>query len=105
LPESYLHGLAYTLGSTQERPAYLMGAYSNAGWRSYFPIAFAIKTEIPLLILLVMGIVAFALRRIRPRDPLLFWTLVAFGIVYTLSALNARINIGHRHLLPLYPLV
>ncbi len=105
LPEGYLYGMAYTLGTTQARPSYLMGEYSDHGWRTYFPIAFGLKTEIPLLVLLGSGIAALALRRLRPRDPLLFWTLVSFAAVYGLSAINTNLNIGHRHLLPLYPLI
>ena len=58
LPDAYLLGLAETIDYTAQRSAYLMGGYSEIGWRTYFPVAFLIKTPLPTLMLLAAAIVA-----------------------------------------------
>ncbi len=103
LPEGYLFGLARTLFFTGQRRAYLMGEYSDIGWRSYFPIAFALKTPIAVQLLLAAGIVTLLLRRARAADQVLLAGVVTFAVLYAGYVINARVNIGHRHLLPLYP--
>ncbi len=103
LPEAYLYGFAYTLHTTESRPAYLMGETGDAGWWSYFPIAFAIKTPVATLALMVAGAVALMTRAAVIRDPVLAAGLATFAVVWWLSAVSSHINIGHRHLLPAYP--
>ncbi|HNQ24900.1 MAG TPA: glycosyltransferase family 39 protein [Phycisphaerae bacterium] len=164
LPEAYLYGLAYTIKSTRQRWGYLMGEVSLNGWWYYFPIAFAIKTPIPTLLLLVVGVGALAGCCRNPRswapladgptqrggmgksrragtmsssgvaggspcdmpapsawachpsgpaggamkllrDPLLLAGLAALAVTYVALALDSPTNIGHRHLLPLYPML
>ncbi|MEW6249727.1 MAG: glycosyltransferase family 39 protein [Planctomycetota bacterium] len=105
LPETYTLGLAQTLERTATRGAYLMGEYSSTGWWSYFPIAFAIKTPVATQLLILAGFAAILLRRVRPRDGALVLGLGGYAVIFTASVLNARLNIGHRHLLPLYPVL
>lgn len=105
LPDAYLLGLAQTLASTSERSAYLCGRYSTRGWRSYFPIAFAIKTPLPTLLLVAAGCAALVRRRAPLRAPGLLLGLGTFAAVYGAYAVLGHINIGHRHLLPLYPVL
>ena len=104
LPDAYLFGLAYTYKSALERSAYLMGELSEEGWWYYFPVAFAIKTELAVLLLLVAGTMA-VVRVHRCSAPLLMIGLLGFSLVYAWSAVGGNLNIGHRHILPLYPLV
>jgi 4-amino-4-deoxy-L-arabinose transferase-like glycosyltransferase len=105
LPDAYLLGLAQTLESTSARTAYLMGEYSNTGWRVYFPLALAIKTPLATLLLVLAGLAALIRRRARVRDPVLMVGLVAFAVVYWVYVIGSRFNIGHRHLLPVYPVL
>jgi len=106
LPEAYLYGLGYTLKNTQSWPAYLMGELSMTGWRSYFPIAFAVKTPIPVTVLLLSGLVAMAVRRASAgRNVTLLLGLAGFVGVYAYSVITSHFNNGHRHLLPLYPVL
>ncbi len=105
LPEAYVYGLAMTFQSTEARSAYLLGEYSNEGWASYFPIAFAIKTPIAIIALTLAGAAALALRRAPVRDPVLLTGLITFAIIYAAYIINSHLNIGHRHLLPLYPIL
>lgn len=105
LPEAYLYGFTYMYHAAQGRMAYLMGQYSNTGWWYYFPVAFSIKTPIPILLLVAAG-AALLLRRTRAKPACVLSTgLLVFGLTYALTSLTSRLNIGERHLLPLYPLL
>jgi 4-amino-4-deoxy-L-arabinose transferase-like glycosyltransferase len=111
LPEAYLYGFAFTNKSAMYRPAFLDGEWSNTGFTSFFPRAFLYKTPIPLLLLLIIaciagylrwrnadsGAIARDLRRLSP-----IWALV---FVYGTFSLASHLNIGHRHLLPIYPAI
>ncbi len=105
LPEAYLLGLGQMRMFTARRWAYLMGEYSPEGFRSYFPIAFALKTPIATQLLLLAGLAAVALRRTRFRDGPLLAGLLVFVALFVGNVVASRYNIGHRHLLPVYPLL
>lgn len=79
-------------------PAFFMGNYSTDGWWYYFPTAFLLKTPIPLLIYIVVAFLFWSFRKNRAEYFLLFST----GII-ALAALSSHINIGIRHILPIYP--
>jgi len=73
---------------------FLFGELRWPGWWYYFPIAIFFKTPIPFLILMLAGC-ALLLRR-RPEVPLS--ALAILGV-----AMASNINIGIRHILPMYP--
>lgn len=111
LPEAWLHGLAFVLQFSRARGAFMSGEYSITGWVLFFPWAFLIKTPLPFLGLVLAGVVA-ALRRIlaRPaatvgRKLLPLTPLAALFLVYGTTSLLSHLNIGHRHILPLYPVL
>jgi hypothetical protein len=105
LPEAYLYGFSYALRSAEARDSYFMGQYSSVGRPAYFPLAFAIKTPIATMLLLAAGFLALICKpELRRRQPVLLWGLLAFVAAYAATAITSKINIGHRHLLPLYPL-
>ena len=101
VPEAYVYGLTSALHD-ETRLAYLHGVESVVGWRSYFPLAFLLKTPLPFLVLALWGLVLAAWRGPR-REVALF--LLAPLALYALVSVHSRLNIGHRHLLPLYPLL
>jgi hypothetical protein len=103
LPEAYLLGLAQTMATTGRRSAYLCGEYSLVGWRSYFPVAFALKTPVATQALILAGAAALVLRRTRPRDGVLLAGLLTFGALYAGYVVHGGLNIGLRHLLPALP--
>ena len=82
-------------------PAFLLGNYSEHGWWYYFPVAFALKTTIPFLLLAVISL-AWAAWRTIGRD-LKFLILLAPAAIYAVPAMVAGINIGIRHFLPVFP--
>jgi hypothetical protein len=108
LPEAYLLGFAYTLKTAEWRPAFLDGEWSRTGFRSFFLRAFIYKTPLSLLLLLGLAGVALFLRwRLQSEkiahDLLRVAPLLALLMVYGGSSLTSHLNIGHRHLLPIYP--
>jgi hypothetical protein len=60
LPEAYLHDFAFIGKSSRYRPAFLDGAWSNIGFRSFLPRAISYKTPLPVLFLLwTTGVAAY----------------------------------------------
>jgi hypothetical protein len=106
LPEAFLYGFAYTLSWAQARVSFLLGEHSDVGFRTFFPVLVAVKTPVATLLLVGAGIGAglgrwragAAGRYLYRTAPL--WVLI---LVYGGFALLSNLNIGHRHLLPLYP--
>ena len=99
---AYVEGLRRGLGhSGIGHMAYLNGAYSEDGWWYYFLYAYLIKT--PIGTLLLVGATLLALmrgRRLRLKDEMFLWVPIA-GVVAITSMWS--VNIGLRHLLPIYP--
>jgi hypothetical protein len=84
------------------RPAWFLGKiYPQGGILAYYPVAIALKWPTVLLLLLVAAVLLRAWRDSRCTSDLLLMML--FPLVFLLFALNAKYNIGERHILPLYP--
>ncbi len=79
----------------------LLGQYSDLGWWYYFPVAFALKTTIPFLLVAIAGL-GWAVWRLVKRDLRFLWVVVPVA-VYLAISLTSHINIGIRHFLPVYP--
>ena len=83
-----------------ERKNYLLGEPISEGRWSFFPVALGVKTPIPFLVLALVGTVALAVAA-RERRSALVPPLAALAML--LTAMAANINIGVRHVLPMYP--
>lgn len=95
----YLQNLAFQMGHEQGgHMAYLLGMTSTTGWWYYYPIAFLVKTSLPLLVLLGM-----ALSRGKLDREELFLGLPA--AVFLGMAMLQDLDLGIRYLLPIYPLL
>jgi len=104
LPNIFTQGFLLGQAKAQVRGAFLAGDYSDVGWWYYFPVAFLIKTPVALILLLAGGMAAYVRRwRLWGREGTVFVVLPI--VVYLGTAMTARINIGLRHILPIYPLV
>lgn len=132
LPDAYVYGFLSMLQSARGRDAFFNGERSLYGWPyRFFPYAFLIKTPLPLFAMLALALLGAALlgRRVAAPEPSAFnaasiaavlgprelprrglleslyvaaplWVLI---IVYSVASIRSTLNIGHRHLLPLYP--
>jgi hypothetical protein len=104
LPPDFFKGLALTLGHSKiGHEAYLLGGWSQEGWWYYYPVALFLKSPLAFIALLVTAIGVFLKNRAQSR-PLewVTWTSVA---LYLLAAMTSKVNIGVRHLLPIFPLL
>lgn len=100
LPESYLYGLADVRIMGDFYQSYLFGKVYPHGVWFYFPAAFAIKSTLSFLVLLLMAALAISTRKMRCCRQIVF--LIVPPAVYLFVAMNSRMNIGVRHILPLY---
>lgn len=80
--------------------AFLLGRFSDHGFRAYFPVAFLVKTPIPILLLL-LGAAVLLLKRPDTRRGAAFLLLPA--TLYFALSMQSALNIGYRHLLPMLP--
>jgi hypothetical protein len=89
-------GIHSVLEHNQEgHRAFLLGASSMRGFWYFFPVALAVKTPIAILVAAGVGIVAC----LRTRRG---WTTIAFAAGVLAPAMAGHINIGVRHILPIY---
>jgi 4-amino-4-deoxy-L-arabinose transferase-like glycosyltransferase len=103
LPTDFVLGVFFQIWHNgQGHSAGLLGMYSNTGWWYYFPVAFALKTTLPFLLLSLAALAWAARAWARTRDARLLWALVPFA-VYTVFVLFSNIDIGVRYYLPAYP--
>ncbi len=80
--------------------AFLLGDISSQGWYHYFLVAILVKT--PPGTLLLVGLALVTMRRARPAREEVLILVAALWFLVCSSLL--RINIGLRHVLPIYPL-
>jgi tetratricopeptide (TPR) repeat protein len=99
VPEAWLYGQLSLLHSLN-RDSYLFGQTSLArGSYFYFPVAFLVKTPIPVVMLLVA---ALTLQVFKKTGVAISWLAVP-ALTYFCFAVVAGINIGVRHILAIYP--
>lgn len=103
LPEAYLNGFRYMHEQAQLRDTFAFGFYSERGWWWYFPAAFLVKNPVPTIILVGWGLWAH-LRRTREGANSDYFLIIPL-IVYGVLAATSNINIGIRHILPIYPVL
>jgi 4-amino-4-deoxy-L-arabinose transferase-like glycosyltransferase len=103
LPPYYILGLFTVFTHNHAgHPASLLGQYSSFGWWYYFPVAFALKTSLPFLLLSVSA-VCWALWAAVTRREKKFVPLLLGLALYLALSMTSNINIGIRHLAPVFP--
>jgi hypothetical protein len=100
LPESYIYGLADVRMMDDFYSSFLLGkTYPHGVW-FYFPFAIAIKSTLSFLALLGIAIWAIATRKLTRWREVLFLTVPP--ALYLAVAMSSHMNIGVRHILPIY---
>lgn len=102
-PKTYKQGLHAVRERYREgQDSYLMGRISKHGWWYYFPVVFLVKTPTAAIGSALLA-VALALRRRWWRISLPVLAAVLPLLVYGGSCLFSSLDLGIRHLLPIYP--
>ena len=103
LPVDFVLGILRQVRHNAEgHPAGFLGMYSRFGWWYYFPVAFALKTTLPFLLLTIASLAWAIYRWVKDREARFLWMLAPF-LVYTAYVLGSRLDIGVRYYLPAYP--
>ena len=101
LPESYLYGLIDVRLISDSFSTYIFGKVYARGVWFYFPAAFIIKSTAAFMGLLLLTGFAIATGKLRARREIFFLTIPP--VLYLLIATGTGLNIGARHILPMYP--
>jgi hypothetical protein len=100
LPAPYTYAFAYILSQAKSFTSYILGVvYPHAVW-FYFPITMLIKSSLTFLILLAIGAWAVAAGKLRLSREVLYMVIPA--AVYMAFSMTGGMNIGVRHILPVY---
>jgi len=121
LPEGFLQGIHDLLVTNESRTAFMDGQWKIGGWNSFFLHALWDKTSPALLAMTIIGLISWWCTRLFPahstqtvengrlsagKSPPSFYEgapyFVLIGVYYTIAAWQ-EVNIGHRHILPIYP--
>ncbi len=81
--------------------AFFLGEISTKGWWLYFPVALLIKTPVATTVLLALSVAACRAGTPIGRREALFLALPP--LLFLTAAAHSRLNIGIRHVLPVYP--
>ncbi len=105
---AFFHGLIFFKehNAIGHGSAYLFGEISRLGFRSFFPVALAVKTPLPFLSLVAVAAVLLV-RRARRRDGSA-WIEIAAGMAacaILAVSIAGKVNIGSRHVLVVLPLL
>lgn len=98
LPEDYVRGFLFVALHSESRRSFLLGRISDDGFTWYFPVAFLLKTPVPLILLVLLALARVP--RLAPRTAAFVWVPVALYLALTASR---GLQIGYRHLLPILP--
>ncbi len=106
LPQAWLAGVLFTYQSALVRNGFLCGRLSSLGWWWYFPFAMLVKTPLATLAVALFAAIAFIARRWRQTNFEFIWAAVCVGFpiaIYLAIAMASHLNLGLRHVLPVYP--
>jgi len=102
LPEAYLYGIMNTRHVMEGGLASLNGEVSSSGFYSFFPQVFLMKMPPGALLAIGIGFAALCMTR-RKRVFNILLPFLLFAGIYLAVAIVAKLNLGIRHILPLFP--
>ena len=91
---------------------FFLGETSKYGWWYYFPVVYFIKETLAWWGLVIMAVITFVITKtLRPRIGLkdflksnfTQFAMFLWLVVYWYTSMDSTLNIGVRHLLPVYP--
>jgi hypothetical protein len=110
LPHAWLMGLLYQYASSLFRTQFFWGMHGSTGWWYYFPFAMLVKTPVATLLAAALSLLVawreFRFSELRESNRL--WTILCLltpAAFYMTSAMHSNLNIGLRHIFPVYPFI
>jgi hypothetical protein len=105
LPMPFVNGIDMVMNVGKERePSYfLAGELSSEGWWYYHLAAFALKTSLPVLLLAAGSLVHWVARGGMGAREYALW--IPILLTFVSNTLFNSLQIGVRHVLPVYPLL
>jgi len=102
--------------------AYFLGEVSDAGSKLYFPLAYAFKEPLAVLLIVLIGLLCALKRIVRPdvqakafgitkrclnylNGHFTEFAMLVFVVFYWVYSIRSNLNIGVRHLLPTFPFI
>ncbi len=87
--------------------AHLLGETYRGGRWYYFPIVFALKTSLPVLLLTGMAMWVTGRQLAQERQRIIWREIVlaSLPVSFFIASMVNAINIGYRHLLPIVPFI
>jgi len=95
---------------------YFMGEISASGWKTYFPVIYFLKVPGTFLLLLLVSLLyavsmikkpiwveTFSRLREWLKNHFPEFAMLVFILIYWITSINSALNIGVRHLLPVFP--
>lgn len=83
---------------------YFLGEVTSTAWKKYFPIVYFIKEPLPFWILVIGALVSTILlwQKNRNKNNFHEYAMLIWIIIYWAVSIRANLNIGVRHMLPVY---
>ncbi len=84
--------------------SYLLGNYSETGWRHYFLIAFLVKTSVPVIVLLLICIITYIRKNNKKQAVNInnLCLIIPALLIFFVSSFSPK-QIGLRYVLLIYP--
>lgn len=112
LPEAYLQGFVFVRTHATARAAFLAGDFRDDGWWWFFPATFLWKSTLGELLVTAALTLALIVKLTRWRHTRViasalyrYSPLLIFAAIYGGVSLASSLNIGQRHILPLYAIL
>jgi len=99
---------------------YFLGEISRTAWPHYFPFVFLIKVPLPLLLLMLISLIyvlsqsrikkmfkyqVFKRLRLFLKKYFTEFALLTFFAIYWYTSITSNLNIGIRHVFPVFPII
>ncbi len=85
---------------------FILGHLSDKSIPWFFPVAWLLKTPVPIILFVISALVTIAIRRPKEKEKIWLLTVIMTPIaVYWAVTLKGQLNIGIRHLMPTVPFV
>lgn len=113
----YFYGIIISVWkASHNKLIYFLGEINSKGFYSYFPILLLIKTPLAITLLFISEILFLSYKLEKPfwKNPFLRskewisnnfseFTIILFVLFYLFFAVFSKINLGIRHILPIFP--